>query len=79
MQTGVIIVLLPKPAGGLRPIGLFPTTIRIWMRVRLPIAQAWEAEHASPSLFGGKGMGAQRAAWTAAFKAEVAALCGSSE
>ena len=70
----VLIVLLPKPDGGLRPIGLFPTPVRIWMRARAWIAQAWEAAHASPRLFGGKGMGAQRAAWTAAFQAEAAAL-----
>ena len=31
----VLIVLLPKTDGGLRPIGLFPTLIRIWMRSRL--------------------------------------------
>ena len=30
----VLIVLLPKPDGGLRPIGLFPTFIRVWMRAR---------------------------------------------
>ena len=69
----VLIVLLPKPDGGLRPIGLFPTVVRIWMRARSRIAQAWEAAHASPLLFGGKGMGAQRAAWVAAFQAEAAA------
>ncbi len=27
--------------------------------------QAWEAAHALPCLFGGAGMGAQRAAWEA--------------
>ena len=70
----VLIVLLPKPDGGLRPICLFPTPVRIWMRAWAWIAQAWEAAHASPRLFGGKGMGAQRAAWTAAFQAEAAAL-----
>ena len=31
----VMIVLLAKPAGGFRPIGLFPSVVRIWMRVRL--------------------------------------------
>ena len=38
----VLIVLLPKKTGGRRPIGLFPTMIRIWMRARVIIARAWE-------------------------------------
>ena len=58
----VLIVLLPKPEGGFRPIGLFPTVVRIWMRARVCVARAWEAAHALPCLFGGAGMGAQRAA-----------------
>ena len=69
----VLIVLLPKPDGGLRPIGLFPTLIRIWMRARATAARAWEAAHALPSVFGCAGRGAQRAAWAAAFAAEASA------
>ena len=42
----VLIVLLPKSDGGRRPIGLFPTLCRIWMRVRLEVAQAWQRSHA---------------------------------
>ena len=59
----VLIVLLPKSDGGRRPIGLFPTTICIWMRSRSEIARAWEARWQIPSLDGGSGMGAQRCAW----------------
>ena len=70
----VLIVLLPKADGGLRPIGLFPTVVRIWMRARVTIARVWEAQNALPSIYGGAGMGAQRAAWEAAFIAELAAL-----
>ena len=44
------------------------------MRSCIPIAQQWERDNASPNLFGGKGMGAQRAAYVAAFQAEQAAL-----
>ena len=69
----VLIVLLPKSDGGFRPIGLFPTLIRIWFRLRLPIMRAWETRNAMPQMFGGQGMGAQRAAWVAAFNAEAAA------
>ena len=70
----VLIVLLAKADGGFRPIGLFPTIIRVWMRTRIVVAKAWEAANAMPALYGGKGKGAQRAAWQAAFAAEAAAL-----
>ena len=38
------------------------------------MARAWEAANALPCLFGGPGMGAQRASWEAASTAEVAGL-----
>ena len=56
----VLIVLLPKGGGGgFRPIGLFPTIVRLWMGARVYVVRAWEAANAMPSIFGGKGMGAQ--------------------
>ena len=36
----VLICLLPKTDGGLRPIGLLPSLIRLWMRARLDVARA---------------------------------------
>ena len=38
----VLIVLVPKAEGGRRPIGLFPTLIRVWMRARIWAAREWE-------------------------------------
>ena len=70
----VLIVLLAKSDGGFRPIGLFPTVIRVWMRARTAQARAWEARNHSRDVYGGKGMGAQRAAWVEAFNAEAAGL-----
>ena len=35
----VLIVLIPKPDGDRRPIGLFPTAIRIWTRARSTVAR----------------------------------------
>ena len=70
----VIIVLLPKNGGGFRPIGLFPMIARLWMRSRTFLARGWEAANALPCVFGGPGMGAQRAAWVSAFTAEAARL-----
>jgi len=72
----VLIVLLPKTDGGRRPIGLFPALVRVWARARACAARAWEAQNARPYIFGGAGMGAQRAAWQAGFRAEAAALTG---
>ena len=54
----VLIVLLPKGDGGRRPIGLFPTLIRVWMRARVSQARAWEAANHSREIYGGAGMGA---------------------
>ena len=70
----VLIVLLAKSDGGFRPIGLFPTLIRVWMRARTVQARAWEAQNHSKEIFGGRGMGAQRAAWVESFNAEAAGL-----
>ena len=72
----VMIVLLPKPDGGSRPIGLFPTLIRVWMRARSKQARKWEADNDNEALYGGAGMGAQKAAWITAFNAESACLGG---
>jgi hypothetical protein len=70
----VLIVLLPKSDGGRRPIGLFCTLIRVWMRARLWAVRKWEAANALPGVFAGPEMGAQKAAWQAAFAAESANL-----
>ena len=38
----IIIVLLPKPDGGFRPIGLLPLLPRLWMRTRRAVCIKWE-------------------------------------
>ena len=44
VQVGIVVVLLlPKPDGGFRPIGLLPHLPRVWMRVRRDVARCWEA------------------------------------
>jgi len=72
----VIIVLLPKPDDGRRPIGLFTSLIRLWARARSVAARAWEAANPRPGLYGSAGMGAQRAAWQDAYAAEAAGRRG---
>ena len=72
----VIIALLPKAGGGTRPIGLCPSLIRVWMRLRLPVAQAWQAMNDRPYFFAGEAKGADVAAWKQAARAECSAYDG---
>ena len=59
----VIIALLPKAGGGSRPIGLCPSLIRLWIGIRLPVAQPWQAANDRPYFFAGEAKGADVAAW----------------
>ena len=69
---------MPKSDGGYRPIGLFPTAIRVWMRARSTVARDWEELTAGPEMYGCRGMGAQKAAWLEVFGAEAATAGGMS-
>jgi hypothetical protein len=70
---GVILVaLLPKPGGGLRPIGLLPSLVRVWMRIRLPVAQAWQVANDRSYFYAGPSKGATVAAWRQSARAELA-------
>ena len=40
-----LVCLIPKAAGGVRPIALLASFLRVWARVRRPIARQWEKEH----------------------------------
>ena len=46
------------------------------MRARIIIARVWEAANDMPTGLGSSGMGAQKAAWQAAFDSESTALTG---
>ena len=70
----VITALIPKGDGGWRPIGLMPTIIRVWARVRGRTVREWEDTQERSYLFGGRGKGAQIAAWKFAARAEAARL-----
>ena len=41
----LIVVLLPKPKGGSRPITLFATIFKIWARGRRNYAEEWRRRH----------------------------------
>ncbi len=53
----VLIALLPKADGGLRPIGLMPMIIRLWTRARRIVAHQWELRHERPYFTLGRGRG----------------------
>ncbi|HUU60977.1 MAG TPA: reverse transcriptase domain-containing protein, partial [Acidimicrobiia bacterium] len=72
----VVIVLLPKPDGGFRPIGLLPLLPRLWMRARREVATEWERVNKRPYLYAGEAMGAHVAVWKQAARAELAAVVG---
>ena len=74
----VVVVLLPKPDGGYRPIGLIPNTPRIWMRMRMrrPEAKRWETKCDRSYLYAGSGRGSTVAAWKQAARGELAAATG---
>ena len=69
----VIIVLLAKATGGFRPIGLFPSMVRVWMRIRLADAVVWQSLHDRSWLYASAGKGADVAAWKQAARSEQAA------
>ena len=76
MAGVVITALIPKSGGGLRPIGLLPTVVRLWARIRAGEVQLWEARNERGYLYGGRGKGAMAAAWKFAARAEAARLQG---
>ena len=59
----ILVVLIPKSDGGRRPIGLFPTLIRVWMRARLPVARLWMLQNDRSFFYAGPCKGADVAAW----------------
>lgn len=76
MQVGIVVVLLPKPDGSFRPIGLLPQLPRVWMRVRRDVAKSWEASCDRPFLYASAGRGSTVAAWKQAARAEIARASG---
>ena len=72
----VVVVLLPKPDGGFRPIGLLPLLPRIWMRARRDVVKTWERRNNRGYLYAGEARGATVAAWKQAARAESAVSAG---
>ena len=58
-----LVHLIPKPGGGRRPIGVLPTIVRIWERVRKPVSQKWARENKRDFDWASQGRSAESAAW----------------
>ena len=67
-----LICLIPKPDGGRRPIGLLPSIIRWWMRMRLDVVRVWQSQHERPFFYAGPRKGAEVASWKQAATSELA-------
>ena len=69
----VYIVLLPKETGGTRPIGIFSSVVRLFMRwLRRQVTDRWEASVPRPYWFGCRGASVQHAVWRASLAGEFA-------
>ena len=69
-------MLLPKPDGGFRPIGLIPFLPRVWSRCRRQVCKEWEASCNRPYLYAGARKGSTVAGWKQAARAELAKAYG---
>ena len=67
----ITVALIPKPKGGLRPVGLFPCLLRVWAKAGLPIVEEWEAKNGRTFFACGKGKGATHAVWRQALLCEA--------
>ena len=60
----IIMVFLPKPDGGQRPIGLMPLLARVWSRIRQKVCAKWERSIDQSAFWGtSSARGCDKAAW----------------
>ena len=58
-----MIHLIPKEAGGRRPIAIIASLVRIWVKCRRDEVREWKAQQKCDYDWMGQGRGAERAAW----------------
>ena len=69
----LMVALLPKPTGGDRPIGIFPTCLRVWTKWLQPLyAGAWEKANPRAFFYGEEDKSCDQAVWIQAATAEAA-------
>eukprot|EP00971_Amphidinium_carterae_P327750 6459262-Amphidinium_carterae.2 len=67
-----LVVLLDKPDGTHRPVGLTTQIWKIWGRIRMPLARHWQRQHAPRAVWAMEGKSCLRAAWEAQLRTEAA-------
>ena len=72
----LMMVFLPKPTGGHRPIGLLVGLLRLWGKARRALCDEWELERDRPYFAGCQGRSSERAVWVQGFWSELAARMG---
>ena len=72
----LLVVFIPKQAGGVRPIGLFTASLRLWGRIRRVVAAQWEREHCRTYFWGGQGKSAEQCVWDQSLLNEYAEASG---
>ena len=70
--VGIVVVFLPKPAGGVRPISTTSAFQAIYEQARLRHARAWIAANDHARFCAGLARGAEDIAWEVALRAEAA-------
>jgi ribonuclease HI len=72
----ILVALIPKADGGRRPIGLLPTIVRIWEKVRRPIMSSWRCSTERSYNWAARGRSPQAAVWKVALQDEAALTRG---
>ncbi len=72
----IVATLIPKPAGGFRPIGLAPAVYRLWSKARRTIADEWEQRHRRPFFAACSGNGPADTLWRMAARQEAGVASG---
>ena len=75
-MVNLIMAGIPKASGGCRLIGILPTLLRLWGRIRRPISDAWEASTPHDMFWGGRGKSTTDAAFDSMLRAECMTFRG---
>ena len=71
-HSTAVLHLIPKSTGGRRPIGLLPTLVRLWERVRRGTIRSWRDRESMPFNWSCRGKGSEAAVWQQSVRAEAA-------
>ncbi len=72
----ILVHLIPKEAGGRRPIGLVASFVRLWERSRAPLIREWRVKAMRPYNWAAPGRNAERAVWLHSLADEAAKAKG---